>query len=73
MSAYEDSYKPIFESKRIFLPNYEFLVYNASFMLINSHPLFGEEWSLPPNAKYIGGYHLSERVPQLPKVSQKCR
>ncbi|CAH0718669.1 unnamed protein product, partial [Brenthis ino] len=71
MSAYEDCYRVPFESKRIVLPNYEFLVYNASGLLINSHALFGDKWSLPPNAKYIGGHHLSDRIPQLQKNLKK--
>ncbi|CAH2074784.1 unnamed protein product, partial [Iphiclides podalirius] len=46
--------------------DYESIAYNASLLLINSHPPLGQNVPLPRSAKYIGGHHLSSTPRPLP-------
>uniref|UniRef100_A0A1E1WB02 UDP-glycosyltransferase n=2 Tax=Pectinophora gossypiella TaxID=13191 RepID=A0A1E1WB02_PECGO len=63
---------PELAAKRgITMPSYDESVYNASLLLLNSHPSFGIPYKLPQNAKYIGGYHIDPKVKPLPENLQQ--
>ncbi|KAM3962084.1 UDP-glucosyltransferase 2-like [Aphomia sociella] len=63
---YYNVFSPIAAKRGVAMPSYDEAVYNASFMLINSHPSVGTPFRLPQNVKYIGGYHINEKVQPLP-------
>lgn len=67
--AYNELYLPIAAKKGVKMPSYDVSVYNASLMLLNSHPSMGLPYRLPLNVKHIGGYHLNNKVEPLPQVS----
>ncbi|XP_041968705.1 UDP-glucosyltransferase 2-like [Aricia agestis] len=52
------------------LPPYWDAIRNVSILFLNSHPSFTPAISLPPNAVEIGGYHIDDNVPPLPKDLQ---
>ncbi|CAG5010947.1 unnamed protein product [Parnassius apollo] len=71
LPAYREIYAGPLQLRGKTLPEYESLVYNASFLLINSHPPLGQNIPLPRNAKYVGGHHISLTRKPLPKDLQK--
>ncbi|CAK1545463.1 unnamed protein product [Leptosia nina] len=68
--AYNTLILPIAERRGEQMPEYEEAIYNASLLLLNSHPSYGTPFKLPQNAKYVGGYHVSTEVKPLPKDLQ---
>ncbi|CAK1582396.1 unnamed protein product [Parnassius mnemosyne] len=71
LPAYREIYADPLQLRGKTLPEYESLVYNASFLLINSHPPLGQNIPLPRNAKYIGGHHIGLTRKPLPKDMKK--
>ncbi|XP_046975452.1 UDP-glucosyltransferase 2-like [Vanessa cardui] len=69
-SDYESYFSPIAKARGVTLPSYEEALYNVSILFVNSHPSFAPAQSLPPNVVEIGGYHISEEIPPLPKDLQ---
>ncbi|CAG5010942.1 unnamed protein product [Parnassius apollo] len=69
--AYREIYAGPLQLRGKTLPEYESLVYNASLLLINSHPPLGQNIPLPRNAKYVGGHHISLTRKPLPKDLKK--
>ncbi|XP_050359538.1 UDP-glucosyltransferase 2-like [Nymphalis io] len=69
-SDYESYFSPIAKARGVTLPPYDEALYNVSILFVNSHPSFAPAQSLPPNVVEIGGYHISEEVPPLPKDLQ---
>ncbi|KAJ8711854.1 hypothetical protein PYW08_008808 [Mythimna loreyi] len=53
------------------VPNYNDLKYNASLLLENSQVAIGSAIPLPPNCKYIGGYHIPDSIQPLPEDLKK--
>ncbi|KAI8437419.1 hypothetical protein MSG28_011745 [Choristoneura fumiferana] len=68
---YKDYFGPAVAKRGRVLPNYYETVFNASFMLANSHPALSQPISMPPNVKEIGGYHINPEVKPLPADLQK--
>ncbi|XP_064075765.1 UDP-glucosyltransferase 2-like isoform X1 [Vanessa tameamea] len=69
-SDYETYFTPIAKARGVTLPSYEEALYNVSILFVNSHPSFAPAQGLPPNVIEIGGYHISEEIPPLPKELQ---
>lgn len=63
---YHNVYSSIAKKRGINMPPYDETVFNASLVLLNSHPSMGTPFRLPQNVKYIGGYHIEEKVQPLP-------
>lgn len=59
-------YYRVFKDKK--LPPVEDMVANLSLTLSNMHPTIGSSRALPPNIVPVGGLHLLEQPPPLPKV-----
>ncbi|XP_022117736.2 UDP-glucosyltransferase 2 [Pieris rapae] len=70
-ASYYKQFGAMAEKRGVVLPAYEDAHYNASLMFLNTHPTLGTPFKLPPNAKCIAGYHISEYIPPLPKEFQK--
>ncbi|XP_061379743.1 UDP-glucosyltransferase 2-like isoform X1 [Danaus plexippus] len=70
-SLYNSVFSDIANKRGVTLPSYDEVIYNASLLLINSHPSIGTPFRLPQNAKYIAGYHIDREVKPLPKDLQK--
>ncbi|XP_026735998.1 UDP-glucuronosyltransferase 2B20-like [Trichoplusia ni] len=71
MWMYSSVYPEIAAKRGVTLPPYSEAVYNASLMLVNSHPSIGGSIKLPQNVKNVGGYHIDTDVKPLPKDLQK--
>lgn len=65
-TVFQNIYEPLFPHRGISPTDYESLLYNGSFLFINSHPAIGQNLPLPNNAKYVGGHHIEEPVKILP-------
>ncbi|KAG6458622.1 UDP-glucosyltransferase 2 [Manduca sexta] len=68
---YNNVFPPIAAKRGVTVPPYDEAIYNASLLLINSHPSIGTPFRLPQNAKYIAGYHVDSQPQPLPKELQK--
>ncbi|XP_045487122.1 uncharacterized protein LOC111000247 [Pieris rapae] len=66
-NIYESLLTSIARKRGVTLPTFDEAVYNASLMLITSHPSIGTPYKLPQNAKYVAGYHISTEVKPLPQ------
>ncbi|CAH0596441.1 unnamed protein product [Chrysodeixis includens] len=71
MYVYNNVYPELAAKRGVTLSSYSEVVYNASLMLVNSHPSIGGSIKLPQNVKNIGGYHIDTDVKPLPKDLQK--
>ncbi|XP_072941320.1 UDP-glucosyltransferase 2-like isoform X2 [Epargyreus clarus] len=71
VSKYEGYFKPLTQARGVVLPPYSVARRNVSVLLVNSHPSFAPARSLPPNVVDIGGYHIDEDTPPLPKDLQE--
>ncbi|CAH2101141.1 unnamed protein product [Euphydryas editha] len=69
-SNYEKYFGPIANSRGVTLQPFREALHNISIVFVNSHPSFAPAQSLPPNVIDIGGYHISEYTPPLPKDLQ---
>ncbi|XP_072943570.1 UDP-glucosyltransferase 2-like [Epargyreus clarus] len=69
--AYEALYREPMRIRGKFLADFDYLVYNASLMFSNSHPLLSQKLPLPLNVKYVGGHHLEPTTPPLPQDLKK--
>nr|QGA73344.1 UDP-glucuronosyltransferase 40Q2 [Spodoptera frugiperda] len=69
--AFRDSFGAAAAKRGITLPNLYDLKYNSSMMLANSHYSLGDPQRLPTNYVGIGGYHIQDEIPPLPKDLQK--
>lgn len=69
MWMYNSVYPEIAAKRGVTLSPYSEAVYNASLMLVNSHPSIGGSIKLPQNVKNVGGYHIDTDVKPLPKVN----
>ncbi|XP_041982834.1 UDP-glucosyltransferase 2-like [Aricia agestis] len=69
-SVYNSVFNEIAAKRGVTIPSYDQVVYNASFLFINSHPSFGGAYRLPQNAKYVGGFHVETKTKPLPKDLQ---
>ncbi|XP_041968701.1 UDP-glucosyltransferase 2-like isoform X1 [Aricia agestis] len=69
-AEYHAMFGPIAEARGHQLPPYWDAIRDVSVLFLNSHPSFTAARSLPPNAVEIGGYHIDENVPPLPKDLQ---
>ncbi|XP_046975451.1 UDP-glucosyltransferase 2-like [Vanessa cardui] len=69
-SDYETHFTPIAKARGVTLPPYKEAIHNISILFVNSHPSFSPAQSLPPNVVEIGGYHIPEEIPPLPKDLQ---
>lgn len=67
-SLYNRIFPAIAAKRRVTIPSYEEAVYNASMLLVNSHPSIGTPFKLPQSVKYIGGFHIDREIKPLPKV-----
>lgn len=67
-SLYYNIYPAIAAKRGVSIPSYEEAAFNASMMLVNSHPSVGTPFKLPQNVKYIGGYHIDRKIKSLPEV-----
>ncbi|XP_068619572.1 UDP-glucosyltransferase 2-like [Battus philenor] len=65
--AYEEVIVPIARRRHNTVPTFEELRYNVSLILGNSHVSMGKAITLPQSYKYIGGFHVDEKVKPLPK------
>ncbi|KAM3962155.1 UDP-glucosyltransferase 2-like [Aphomia sociella] len=71
IESYNILYGPAASKRGITLPPFNEVKYNGSLMLGNSHVSTGQNIRLPQNYKSIGGYHLREDLPKLPKQLQE--
>ncbi|CAH0678037.1 unnamed protein product [Spodoptera exigua] len=69
--AFRDSFGPAAAKRGITLPTLYDLKYNSSMMLANSHYSLGDPQRLPASYAAIGGYHIEDEIPPLPKDLQK--
>ncbi|XP_045456855.1 UDP-glucosyltransferase 2-like [Melitaea cinxia] len=70
-ALYEASFAPLAKARGVTLPPYSSALFNVSILFVNSHPSFAAVQSLPPNVIEIGGYHIDEETPALPKDLQQ--
>ncbi|CAH2101142.1 unnamed protein product [Euphydryas editha] len=70
-ALYEESFGPLAKARGVTLPPYQSALFNISILFVNSHPSFSPVQSLPPNVIDIGGYHIDEDTPALPKDLQE--
>ncbi|GBP15258.1 UDP-glucuronosyltransferase 2B13 [Eumeta japonica] len=70
-SLYDEVFVAAAKKKGIAMPSYKEAVYNASFVLSNSHVSLGEPVRLPQNFIPVGGYHLDLKTKPLPQDLQK--
>ncbi|GBP15254.1 hypothetical protein EVAR_92252_1 [Eumeta japonica] len=66
-SLYDEVFVAAAKKKGIAMPSYKEAVYNASFVLSNSHVSLGEPVRLPQNFIPVGGYHLDLKTKPLPQ------
>ncbi|XP_013173124.1 PREDICTED: UDP-glucuronosyltransferase-like [Papilio xuthus] len=69
--VFDYTFKPILRRKNRTLPHYEELRLNASLIFGNYHVSMGQAIRLPQNYIPIGGQHIDEVVPTLPKDLKK--
>ncbi|XP_041988989.1 UDP-glucosyltransferase 2-like [Aricia agestis] len=69
-NSYERYFTPIAKARNVTLAPFYEARQNISVILVNSHPTFSPAHSLPPNVIEIGGYHVEDNVPPLPKDLQ---
>ncbi|KPJ17977.1 Ecdysteroid UDP-glucosyltransferase [Papilio machaon] len=69
--VFDNTFKPISRRKNKTLPPYEELRLNASLIFGNYHVSMGQAIRLPQNYIPIGGQHIDEVVPALPKDLKK--
>ncbi|CAG9793355.1 unnamed protein product [Diatraea saccharalis] len=69
--VYNNVYGAIGEKRNVTIPSFKDAAYNASILLLNSHPSIGIPFKLPQNAHYIGGYHIDIKPKPLPQDFQK--
>ncbi|XP_064075769.1 UDP-glucosyltransferase 2-like [Vanessa tameamea] len=69
-SDYETYFSPFAKARGVTLPPYNEAIHDISVLFVNSHPSFSPAQSLPPNVVEIGGYHIPEEIPPLPKDLQ---
>ncbi|VVD01990.1 unnamed protein product [Leptidea sinapis] len=67
---YESTFGPLATYRGVALPPFEEVYNNISIMFVNSHPSFAPARSQPPNIIDIGGYHIDDDIPALPKDLQ---
>ncbi|XP_045516539.1 UDP-glucosyltransferase 2-like isoform X1 [Pieris brassicae] len=70
-NIYESALTPIARKRGVTLPTFDEAAYNASLLLITSHPSIGTPYKLPQNAKFVAGYHISTVVKPLPQDLKK--
>ncbi|XP_046975415.1 UDP-glucosyltransferase 2-like [Vanessa cardui] len=70
-ALYKSSFEPLAKARGMTLPPYSEALFNISILFVNSHPSFSAPQTLPPNVIEIGGYHIDENTPALPKDLQK--
>ncbi|XP_041988988.1 UDP-glucosyltransferase 2-like [Aricia agestis] len=68
---YNNIFAPIAKARGVSLPSFYDAVYNVSLLLLNSHPSYAPAIGLPPNSIEVGGYHIPDKVPPLPKDLQE--
>ncbi|GBP15244.1 hypothetical protein EVAR_92243_1 [Eumeta japonica] len=66
-SLYDEVFVAAAKKKGIAMPSFKEAVYNASFVLSNSHVSLGEPVRLPQNFIPVGGYHLDLKTKPLPQ------
>nr|WEU75331.1 uridine diphosphate-glycosyltransferases 41G2 [Glyphodes pyloalis] len=69
-ALYDTHFGPLAAARGVSLPPYSSAIYNISVVLVNSHPSVVFAQSLPPNVVNIGGYHIDQNPPPLPKDLQ---
>nr|XP_026490706.1 UDP-glucuronosyltransferase 1-10-like [Vanessa tameamea] len=69
-ALYKSSFESLAKARGVTLPPYSEALFNISILFVNSHPSFSPPQSLPPNVIEIGGYHIDEDTPALPKDLQ---
>ncbi|XP_041968495.1 UDP-glucosyltransferase 2-like isoform X2 [Aricia agestis] len=69
-ALYKKEFGPLAEARGVELPPLSAAIRNVSIMLVNSHPSIAHTQSLPPNVVDVGGFHIDEDVPPLPKDLQ---
>ncbi|KAG6460675.1 UDP-glucosyltransferase 2 [Manduca sexta] len=70
-SMYKEMFAPLASARGTSLPSFDEAYYNVSVLLVNSHGSYAPALSLPPNVVEVGGYHLKDSVPPLPKDLQE--
>ncbi|XP_050359273.1 UDP-glucosyltransferase 2-like [Nymphalis io] len=69
-SDYQAYFSTIANARGVTLPPYHEAIHDISILFVNSHPSFSPAQSFPPNVVEIGGYHIPEEIPPLPKDLQ---
>nr|AMK97476.1 UGT41B3v2 [Helicoverpa armigera] len=70
VGVYEDIFAPLAATRGVPLPPFSEAQHNVSILLVNSHESLAPSISKPPNVINIGGFHLDENAPPLPKDLQ---